>query len=198
MDMRQIVLASLNAAKIHEFQHLFAEHNITIIPQDTLGVAEVDEPFTTFVENALTKARHASRVTGLPALADDSGLCVDALQGAPGVLSARYAGEPKSDSRNNSQLLQALSTTTHRRAYYYAVLVLVRSADDPQPIITDGHCAGEILTAPRGEGGFGYDPLFWIPALARSVAELSSAEKMAISHRGQALRRLLKKLGEYE
>lgn len=194
--MQKIVLASNNGAKINEFQLLFAPLHITIIPQGELGVPEVDEPFGTFVENALCKARHASKITGLPALADDSGLCVSVLHGAPGVLSARYGGMPKSDARNNKQLLQALLGQTDRRAYYYAVLVLVRHAEDPQPLISDGRCEGEILAAARGEGGFGYDPLFWFPALARSAAELSGEEKSAISHRGKALRLLLEKLKE--
>lgn len=192
--MQQIVLASNNTSKINEFQRLFAAQDIHIIPQRELGVPEVKEPFMTFVENALLKARHASKVTGLPALADDSGICVYALQGAPGVLSARYAGEPKSDARNHAQLLQALIGQTDRRAYYYAVLVLVRHAEDPQPLIADGRCEGEILPAAQGEGGFGYDPIFWIPSLARSVAELSVDEKSVISHRAKALRVLIEKL----
>lgn len=192
--MQQIVLASNNVGKIQEFQRLLAGLQIQIIPQSEYGVSEAEEPFHTFVENALTKARHASRVTGLPALADDSGLCVAALQGAPGVLSARYGGIPKSDAKNNATLLQALGNEVDRRAYYYAVLVLVRHADDPQPIIADGRCEGEILKEARGTGGFGYDPLFWIPTLARSVAELSAEEKSAISHRGKALRTLIQKL----
>ena len=192
--MQQIVLASHNAAKIKEFQRLFAKLNIEIIPQAKLDVPETEEPFMTFIENALLKARHASQLTGLPALADDSGLCVAALHGAPGVHSARYAGEPKSDARNNAQLLHALVGQADRRAYYYAVLVLVRHANDPQPIITEGRCEGEILTVARGEGGFGYDPLFGLTSLGRSMAELSAEEKSAISHRGKALDTLLKKL----
>ena len=192
--MQQIVLASNNVGKIQEFQRLLAGLQIQIIPQSEYGVTEALEPFHTFVENALAKARHASRATGLPALADDSGLCVAALNGAPGVLSARYGGIPKSDAKNNMALLQALDNEVDRRAYYYAVLVLVRHADDPQPIIADGRCEGEILKEARGVGGFGYDPLFWIPALERSAAELSAEEKSAISHRGKALRTLIQKL----
>lgn len=192
--MKKIVLASNNVAKIQEFQSLFAPLAITIIPQSKLSVPEVEEPFTTFVENALLKARHASKMTGLPALADDSGLCVRALQGAPGVYSARFAGEPKSNANNNVKLLQTLADTTDRFAYYYAVLVLVRTFDDPQPLIADGICLGEILTQPQGTGGFGYDPIFWIPELKRSAAELSHTEKNAIGHRGKALQILLDKL----
>lgn len=192
--MQQIVLASNNAGKVREFQQLFAALRIELIPQGKLGVPEVEEPFCTFIENALTKARHASRETGLPALADDSGICVSALQGAPGVLSARYAGEPKSDARNNALLLQSLEGLADRRAYYYVVLVLVRHAEDPQPIIAEGRCDGEILTAFRGENGFGYDPLLWIPALQRSIAELSPEEKSKISHRGHAARALIARL----
>jgi XTP/dITP diphosphohydrolase len=193
--MQQIVLASHNAAKIKEFQHFFSALDIKIIPQAELKVEEVEEPFATFIENALLKARHASQLTGLPALADDSGLCVAALQGAPGVRSARYGGEPKSDARNNAQLLQALAEHENRRAYYYAVLVFIRHAQDPQPIIAEGRCDGEILSTIRGEGGFGYDPLFWLPLLGRSMAELSFEEKSKISHRGQALHVLRNKLG---
>ena len=192
--MQQIVLASHNSAKIKEFQRLFAALNIEIIPQAELGVGEVEEPFMTFIENALLKARHASQLTGLPALADDSGLCVAALHGAPGVRSARYGGEPKSDARNNAHLLAALAGQTDRRAYYYAVLVFVRHASEPQPIIADGQCEGEILRTARGEAGFGYDPLFWIAALGRSMAELSIEEKSVLSHRGKALRELIGKL----
>lgn len=194
--MHKLILASNNAAKIKEFQALLSPLSINIIPQSELNVPEVEEPFTSFIENALLKARHASKMTGLPALADDSGLCVRALQGAPGVYSARFAGEPKSDANNNAKLLHTLADTTDRFAYYYAVLVLVRSFDDPQPLIADGLCAGEILTHPQGSGGFGYDPIFWIPDLERSAAELSFAEKNTIGHRGKALRALLGKLKE--
>lgn len=192
----KLVLASNNAGKLKEFTALLAPLGIEeVIPQGRLDVPEADEPFGTFLENALQKARHASRLTGLPALADDSGLCVDALGGAPGVLSARYAGEPKSDARNNARLLADLDGASDRRGHYYCVLVLVRSADDPQPIVADAMWRGEILTAAQGNGGFGYDPLFWLPALGQSVAELDAVTKNRLSHRGQALAQLVAKLG---
>lgn len=162
--------------------------------QGEFNVPEADEPFATFVENALTKARHASRLTGLPALADDSGVCVNALGGAPGVWSARYAGEPKSDAANNARLIADLTPHADKSAYYYCVLVYVRHADDPQPVIADAAWHGEIVTAARGEGGFGYDPYFYLPSLGKTAAELSAAEKNACSHRGQALRALVEKL----
>ncbi len=194
--MQKLVLASNNAGKLKEFAHLLAPAGFEIIPQGQLGVPEAEEPHATFVENALAKARHASRLTGLPALADDSGLCVSALGGAPGVYSARYAGEPKSDARNNAQLQTAMAGQPDRRAYYYAVLVLVRHADDPQPLIADGCCHGEILDQPQGEGGFGYDPLFWLPSFGKTVAQITAEEKALISHRGKALRTLLSQLEE--
>ncbi|BCL76328.1 non-canonical purine NTP pyrophosphatase [Jeongeupia sp. HS-3] len=194
MTMQKIVLASNNKGKIREFRHLLEPLGLEIIPQGELNVPECDEPFFTFVENALAKARHASRITGLPALADDSGICVHALGGAPGVYSARFAGEPKSDARNNEKLLAELAEKTDRSAYYYAALVLVRSEADPQPLIADGVCAGVIIEAPRGDGGFGYDPLFLLPQYGRTVAEISADEKAAISHRGRALRILVDKL----
>ncbi|WP_156970641.1 RdgB/HAM1 family non-canonical purine NTP pyrophosphatase [Andreprevotia chitinilytica] len=194
--MKRIVLASNNAGKLKEFSRLFAQLDIQIVPQGELGVTEAEEPFDTFVENALTKARHASRATGLPALADDSGICVPALGGAPGVYSARFAGEPKSDARNNEKLVTELSGKQDRRAWYYAALVLVRHADDPQPLIADGILIGEVLDAPRGDGGFGYDPYFLVPQFGKTAAELDPDEKAAISHRGKALRALLEKLKE--
>jgi len=195
--MHKIVLASNNAKKVKELQSLLAPLGITIVTQGELGVPEAEEPHCTFVENALAKARHAAQLTGLPALADDSGLCVEALGGAPGVYSARYAGEPKSDARNNEKLLAELATfpePAQRRAHFACVLVLVRSADDPQPLIAEGECPGEILTAPRGEGGFGYDPLFWLPEFGQAMAELSAEQKNKISHRGQAIARLVERL----
>lgn len=193
---QRIVLASNNAGKVKEFNHLLAPFDFEVIPQGQLGVPECPEPFTTFVENALAKARHAAQLTGLPALADDSGLCVHALGGAPGVLSARFAGEPKSDVRNNEKLLIEMSEKTDRRAWYYAALVLVRSANDPQPLIADGVCTGEILTSPQGDGGFGYDPLFWRADFQKSVAQLSATEKSTISHRAKALQKLISQLKE--
>ena len=195
--MKKIVLASNNAGKLREFARLFADLDIEIIPQGQLGVSETEEPYATFVENALTKARHAARITGLPALADDSGICVHALGGAPGVYSARYAGEPKSDTRNNEKLVAALANETDRRAYYYAALVLVRHADDPQPLIADGFCDGEIIDKPHGDGGFGYDPYFFLPQFGKTVAQISAEEKSHISHRGKALRELIGKLKEH-
>jgi XTP/dITP diphosphohydrolase len=193
---KRIVLASNNAGKVKEFNRLFAALDIEIVPQGELGVAECEEPHHTFIENALEKARHASRITGLPALSDDSGLCVHALGGAPGVYSARFAGEPKSDARNNQKLLESLAGQADRSAYYYAALVLVRHADDPQPLISDGICCGEILETSRGEGGFGYDPLFLLPQFGKTAAEISADEKSQISHRGKALRELIAKLQE--
>jgi XTP/dITP diphosphohydrolase len=162
--------------------------------QGEYDVPEADEPFHTFVENALQKARHAARITGLPALADDSGVCVNALGGAPGVYSARFAGEPKSDARNNEKMIVELAKHEDKSAYYYCVLVFVRHADDPQPIIADGRWNGVMVDTPRGEGGFGYDPYFFIPSLGKCAAELAPEEKNALSHRGQALRALVEKL----
>ena len=194
---KRLVLASNNAKKAAEMQALLAPLGIEVIPQSALGVGEAEEPHPTFVENALAKARHAAAATGLPAVADDSGLCVAALGGAPGVLSARFAGEPKSDARNNALLLEKLAglkTPAARRAHFYSGVVLVRHADDPQPLIADGEWHGSILEAPRGEGGFGYDPLFLLPSLGKTAAELDPAEKNRISHRALALQRLLKLL----
>lgn len=192
--MKKLVLASNNAGKLREFQRLFSTLDVELVPQGQLGVSEAEEPHATFVENALAKARHAARATGLPALADDSGICVPALGGAPGVYSARYAGEPKSDARNNEKLVQALQGQSDRRAFYYAVLVLVRHADDPRPLIAEGRFDGEVIDTPRGEGGFGYDPHVFVPALRKTVAELTPEEKNPISHRGKALAELMAKL----
>lgn len=194
--MKKLVLASNNAKKMKELDALLAPLGFQIIPQGELGIPEAEEPFGTFVENALAKARHAARHSGLPALADDSGLCVRALGGAPGVISARYAGEPKSDARNNARLLAELAGHTDRRAHFVSLLVLCRSADDPQPIIAEGEWHGEILTAPRGAEGFGYDPLFYVPACCQTAAELDAATKNRLSHRGQAMQRLIARLPE--
>lgn len=191
---QKIVLASNNPGKLKEFGALLGEIGLDVHAQGEFGVPEAEEPFATFVENALTKARHASRLTGLPALADDSGVCVNALGGAPGVWSARYAGEPKSDAANNAKLIADLAGHADKSAYYYCVLVYVRHADDPQPVIADGAWRGEIIADARGEGGFGYDPYFLLPTLNKTAAELSAAEKNAHSHRGQALRALVEKL----
>lgn len=193
--MQKLVIASNNPGKLREFQHMLAPLGIEVLTQAQLGISEAEEPHCTFIENALAKARHVSRASGLPALADDSGICVDALGGAPGVQSARYAGDnPKSDRRNNDKLLQDMQGITDRRAHYYCVLVLVRHADDPQPIIAEGEWHGEIAQAERGNGGFGYDPMFWLPELGKMSSELSHDEKHAISHRGRAMKVLLEKL----
>jgi len=194
--MQQLILASGNLGKLKELSAMLAPLGIALHTQTSFGVSEAEEPFITFIENALTKARHASRSTGLPALADDSGLCVNALGGAPGVLSARFAGEPKSDLRNNQKLVAELSDLQDKSAYYYSVCVLVRHTDDPQPIIADGRWNGEICVTPRGESGFGYDPHFWLPELGKTAAELLPEEKNRLSHRGIAMRSLIQKLTE--
>lgn len=194
---REVVLASNNPGKLREFSAILADAGIRMVAQGDLGVPEADEPHITFVENALAKARHAAAHAGLPAIADDSGLCVEALGGAPGVLSARYAGEPRSDERNNALLLERLAGVEDRRAHFYSAIVLVRHADDPQPLIADGEWHGVILEAPRGAGGFGYDPLFYIPELEQTAAELDPKLKNALSHRGAAMRHLLERLERY-
>ncbi len=191
---QRLILASNNAGKLKEFAQLLEPIGFDLHPQGEFNVPEAEEPFGTFVENALAKARHASRLTGLPALADDSGVCVNALGGAPGVYSARYAGEPKSDARNNEKLVADLALQADKSAYYYCVLVYVRHADDPQPVIADGRWNGEIIAQPRGANGFGYDPHFLIPSLDKTTAELDPVRKNAMSHRGQALRALVEKL----
>lgn len=198
--VNKLVIASNNPGKLREIGAILAPLAIEVVPQGVLGVSEAEEPHGTFIENALAKARHASRVTGLPALADDSGVCVHALGGEPGVHSARYAdgadadGRDDQDRRNNTKLLQALATATDRRAHYYCVIVMVRHADDPQPLIAEAEWHGEILREPRGQGGFGYDPLFLIPELGKTGAELSAHEKNAMSHRGRALVKLVVRL----
>jgi XTP/dITP diphosphohydrolase len=196
MSMKRIVLASNNPGKLREIAELLAPLGIDVIPQASLGIAEAEEPHDTFVENALAKARHASRASGLPALADDSGLCVDALGGAPGVHSAYYAGREGGrearDARNNAKLLACLGTG--RKAHYVCVMVLVRSADDPDPLVAEGTWHGEIARAPRGANGFGYDPLFLLPERGLTAAELPPAEKNRLSHRGRAAARLLELL----
>ena len=194
--MKRLVLASSNSGKVREFRALLAPLGIEVIPQGELGVPDADEPHATFVENALVKARHASRHAQLPALADDSGICVAALGGEPGVHSARFAGEPRSDRRNNEALVAKLKDRSDRRAHYYCVVVLVRHADDPEPLIAEALWHGEVVDAPRGAGGFGYDAHFLLPELGRTAAELSPDEKHAISHRGKALRRLIALLRE--
>jgi XTP/dITP diphosphohydrolase len=192
--MKKLVLASNNLGKLREFGELLAPLDFDVLPQAHFSVPEADEPHFTFVENALAKARHASLMTGLPALADDSGVCASALGGEPGVHSARYAGEPKSDERNNEKLIAELAGKDDRRAHYVCVLVLVRHADDPQPVIAEGEWHGEIVDTPQGENGFGYDPHFWLPEKGCTAAQLPAAEKNVLSHRGKALRKLVEQL----
>jgi len=198
--LNKLVIASNNPGKLREISAILAPLAIEVIPQGALGVSEAEEPHGTFIENALAKARHASRTTGLPALADDSGVCVHALGGAPGVYSARYAESPEGtqreeqDRRNNEKLLQALANASDRSAHYYCVIVLLRHADDPQPLIAEAEWHGEILAAPRGHGGFGYDPLFLIPEFGRTGGELLPEEKNRVSHRGKALTILVERL----
>jgi len=191
---QSLVLASNNAGKLAEFAQLLAPLGFAIKSQRELDIPEAEEPFGTFVENALAKARHASQLSGLPALADDSGICLPALGGAPGVQSARYAGEPRSDAANNAKLVHDIAAYDDKSAYYYCVLVMVRHAEDPQPIIADGVWHGQLIEQPRGQGGFGYDPYFFLPSLDKTAAELSAEEKNQLSHRGQALRALINKL----
>ena len=195
--MQRLVLASNNAGKLREFGALLAPLGFDVVPQGELGIPEAEEPFSTFVENALAKARHASRLAGLPALADDSGICVQALDGAPGVYSARYAqmaGQARSDAANNAHLVSQLAGKLNRHAHYYCVLVFVRHAEDPCPIIAEGLWHGEVVDAPRGAGGFGYDAHFLLPRLGKTAAELSPEEKNTVSHRAQALRALVARL----
>ena len=199
----QLVLASGNPGKLREFRALCAPLGIDIVPQSTFHVIEADEPHFTFVENALAKARHGSKATGLPAFSDDSGICVDALSGAPGVHSARYAQSAtgqlprgEQDGRNNAKLIAVLEGESNRRAHYTAVIVMVRHADDPEPLIAEGRWHGEIIDTPRGEGGFGYDPYFFLPGLNQTAAQLAPEHKNRISHRGVAMSRLLTLLRE--
>jgi len=192
--MRRLVLASSNPGKLREFRQMLAPLGVEVVPQSELGIPEADEPHGTFIENALAKARHASCHAGLPAFADDSGVCVAALGGEPGVQSARYAGEPRSDERNNRKLVAALAQRADRRAHYYCVVVLVRHPLDPEPLIAEGRWHGEIIASPRGSGGFGYDPFFLLPELGKTAAELAPDEKNAISHRGKAMRQLVEML----
>jgi len=194
IPLQRLVLASGNAGKLREFRRLLSPLGIDVIAQSELGIAEADEPHVTFVENALAKARHASARAALPALADDSGICVRALAGAPGVQSARYAGEPKSDARNNEKLIAALNGVADRRAHYACVLVLLRHAGDPEPILAEGAWHGTIVDAPRGGGGFGYDPHFLDETTGLTAAELPLDRKNGLSHRGKAIRALLARL----
>lgn len=192
--MQKLIVASNNPGKLREIDRILSPLGYEAVPQSAFNVPEAEEPFVTFVENCIAKARHAAQLTGLPALADDSGICVEALDGAPGVYSARYAGEPKSDQRNNEKLIAALAGQANRRAHYYCVIVYLRNADDPQPLIAEGSWHGEIIDTPRGHGGFGYDPYFLVPELGKTGAELTADEKNTISHRGKALLQLVNKL----
>jgi len=196
--MKKLVIASNNPGKLREIERILQPLGMEILPQSAFNIPEAEEPYCTFIENCLTKARHASELSGLPALADDSGICVDALNGAPGVYSARFAGEPKSDDRNNEKLIELLKQETNRKAHYYCVIILVRYPHDPQPIIAEGAWHGEIIDTPRGSGGFGYDPHFLVPALGKTGAELPPDVKNGMSHRGQALAALVEKLQNSE
>lgn len=205
--LKKVVLASGNAGKLREFSQLIEPLGIELIPQSSLGISEAAEPYLTFVENALAKARHASRASGLPALADDSGICVHALNGEPGVHSARYAEDEhgnRSDHANNQKVIDALSAldcaegSVDRGAHYVAVLVLVRHADDPQPLIAEANWSGVFVDQPQGEHGFGYDPHFWLVDQQMTVAQLPPDLKNLLSHRGQAFRELIRKLSSPE
>ena len=202
--MKQLVVASSNPGKLLEIETLLAQLGFQIVAQAKLGISDAEEPHFSFVENALAKARHASRLSGLPALADDSGICAVALNGEPGVHSARFAGESalsdagreEQDQRNNRKLIALLSDKQDRRAHYACVMVLVRNAEDPEPVIAEGRWLGEVIDAPRGTNGFGYDPYFYLPELGKTAAELDAEQKNALSHRGKALRLLIAKLKE--
>ncbi len=189
--MKQIVLASNNKGKLAELQAMFAPLGLQLIAQAELNIPEAEEPFHTFVENALAKARHASRLSGLPALADDAGLCVDAFNGLPGVQTAFYCtqfGYEKSDDNNRRALLEQMQNTSNRRAALVSTLVALRHADDPEPLIASGRAVGEITRELRGDKGFGFDPVMFIPEANMTFAEMSETEKNARSHRGQAAR----------
>ena len=192
--MQKLVLASNNAGKLREFQALLAPLDFEVIPQGELGIPSAEEPHHTFVENALAKARHASAASGKPALADDSGICAHALNGEPGVYSARYAGENGDDAANNHKLIAALATESNRGAHYVCALVMVQSEHDPEPLIVQTRWYGQIVDQAKGENGFGYDPYFFLPELGKTAAQLDPAQKNLMSHRGQALRELIAQL----
>ena len=198
--MKKIVIASGNPGKLREFEQMLAPLGIEIVPQSKFGIPEADEPHATFIENALAKARHASRLSGMPAFADDSGICVAALGGEPGVHSARFAGSPggreNQDQPNNEKLIALLNGHADRRAHYYCVIALTRHAEDPEPVIAEGRWHGQVIETPRGTNGFGYDPHFYLPECGRTAAELAPEEKNAMSHRGKALAELVAKLRE--
>ncbi|MTD37252.1 XTP/dITP diphosphatase [Erwinia sp. CPCC 100877] len=191
--MQKVVLATGNAGKVRELADLLQDFGLAVVAQTELGVDSAEETGLTFIENAILKARHAAQATGLPAIADDSGLAVDALGGAPGIYSARYAGMNASDRQNLEKLLQALENIPDgkRQARFHCVLVYLRHAEDPTPLVCHGSWVGEITRAPAGEGGFGYDPVFFVPEAGKTAAEMSREEKRAVSHRGQALKLLL-------
>jgi XTP/dITP diphosphohydrolase len=192
--MQKLVLASNNVGKLREFQELLAPLHFEVIPQEDLGIPASEEPHHTFVENALTKARHASAASGMPALADDSGICVQALGGQPGVFSARYAGEPANDAANNQKLIAALRGIEDRAAHYLCALVMVQYANDPEPLIVQSRWHGLFLDEAVGSHGFGYDPHFFLPDLQMTAAQLTSENKNLLSHRGKALRELISQL----
>jgi XTP/dITP diphosphohydrolase len=192
--VQKLVLASNNADKAREFQELLAPFHFQVIPQGALGITAAEEPHHTFVENALAKARHASAASGLPALADDSGICAHALDGAPGVYSARYAGLTGDNAANNQKLIAALQDKKDRGAHYVCALVMVNSVNDPEPLIVQTRWYGQVVDEARGHHGFGYDPHFFLPELGTTAAELAPSEKNRISHRGQALRELIAQL----
>jgi len=196
--MKKVVLATGNAGKVRELAHLLAGFGLDVVAQTELGVESAEETGLTFIENAILKARHAAAVTGLPAIADDSGLAVDFLGGAPGIYSARYAGADASDQENLDKLLVALKDVPQgqRGAQFHCVLVYMRHAEDPTPLVCHGSWAGEITFAEAGEGGFGYDPIFYVPELGKTAAELTREEKSAVSHRGLALKLLLAAMKE--
>ena len=196
--MKKIVIASNNPGKLREFAALLAPFDFAAIPQGDFNLAEAAEPHPTFIENALAKARHATRLTGLPALADDSGICALALGGAPGAISARYAGEPRSDTRNNEKLVRKLAAHADKRAFYHCTLVLLMHEHDPHPLIASGQWFGEIIDTPRGAGGFGYDPHFFLPEYGCTAAELDAPRKNTVSHRGKAMAELSFKLKQQQ
>ena len=192
--MQKIILSTNNSKKLAEIESLLSDLSVETVPQATLKIGVAEEPFDTFIENALAKARFASNAANLPAIADDSGICVDALNGMPGILSARFSGELTDDKRNNKKLLELLKDEKNRKAHYYCALVFIRSPKDPQPIIAEGIWQGEILLGPQGKNGFGYDPIFLDYKTDLSAAELTPELKNRISHRGQALQKLKQKL----
>jgi len=203
--MKKLVIASSNAGKLREIRAMLEPLGCEVLTQAGLGIADADEPHFTFIENALAKARHVAQIAGLPALADDSGVCALALAGEPGVHSARYSGDAAGDSagreerdaRNNAKLVTALAAFSDQRAYYYCAMVLVHHAADPQPLIGEGYWWGEIIAPARGRNGFGYDPHFYLPELGKTAAELDAETKNRLSHRGRALRQLVEKLRSF-